>query len=104
MAPAASGFDWDEGNRAKCARHGVSQADIEALFLTDPQVAPDIRHSHQEDRLIAVGRNAAGRQMFVGFAIRTVEGRPLIRPITARYMHAKEIEHYEKETAALAKR
>jgi hypothetical protein len=29
----------------------------------------------------------------------TDEKRRLIRPVTARYMHAKEIEAYEKESA-----
>jgi uncharacterized DUF497 family protein len=27
-----SGFDWDSGNRDKCQKHGVSIAEIEALF------------------------------------------------------------------------
>ena len=27
-----SGFDWDEGNRAKCQKHGLTVAHIEALF------------------------------------------------------------------------
>jgi uncharacterized protein len=97
MLPVAAGFDWDEGNRAKCARHGVPLAEIEALLRGNPSVAPDIRHSHLEDRLIAVGRNGAGRPMFVAFTIRTREGRQLIRPITARYMHAKEVKAYEAQ-------
>jgi uncharacterized DUF497 family protein len=93
----AAGFDWDEGNRAKCAGHGVSQTEIEALLRGNPGVAPDPRHSHVEDRFIAVGRNATGRPMFVAFTIRTRAGRQLIRPITARYMHAKEIRAYEAQ-------
>jgi uncharacterized DUF497 family protein len=97
MALIAAGFDWDEGNRAKCARHGVQPAEIEALLLGNPRVAPDALHSDQEARLIAVGRNAMGRPMFVAFTIRTKEGRLLIRPITARYMHAKEVKAYEAQ-------
>ena len=97
MVLTVAGFDWDEGNRAKCARHGVSSAEIEALLQGDPRVAPDMRHAHREDRLIAVGRNAMGRPMFVAFTIRTKEGRQLIRPITARYMHAKEVKAYEAQ-------
>ena len=27
-----AGFDWDDGNREKCRKHGVSLAEIEALF------------------------------------------------------------------------
>jgi uncharacterized DUF497 family protein len=32
MSTALSGFDWDDGNRAKCQAHGVSPAEVEALF------------------------------------------------------------------------
>lgn len=32
MTSLASGFDWDEGNRAKCEKHGVSVAEVESLF------------------------------------------------------------------------
>ena len=93
-----SGFDWDEGNRAKCQKHGVSVAQIEALFRQGPRIAPDLGHS-AEDRLIAVGRASTGRPLFVAFTIRTKGTRRLIRPVTARYMHAKEIAAYEKESA-----
>ena len=96
----ASGFDWDDGNRAKCLKHGVSVAEIEALLASDPPIAPDLKHSAAEDRLIAVGRNAAGRPLFVAFTLRTVGGRRLIRPVSARYMHAKEVRSYEKSAPA----
>ena len=46
-----SGFDWDEGNRAKCQKHGLSIARIEALFTHGPRIAPDPKHSADEDRL-----------------------------------------------------
>jgi hypothetical protein len=92
-----SGFDWDDGNRTKCRKHGVSITQIEALFAHNPRIAPDTKHSVDEDRLIAVGRTSTGRPVFVGFTIRTKSGRRLIRPVTARYMHAKEIAAYEKE-------
>ena len=94
------GFDWDDGNRSKCQKHGVSIGESEALFLHGPRVAPDPKHSRNEDRLIAVGKVGTGRPLFVAFTMRTKEGRWLIRPVTARYMHAKEIAVYEKESAA----
>ena len=65
------GFDWDEGNRKKCQKHGVSLAGIEALFLGSPRIAPDPKHSAEEDRLIAVGRAGAGRPVLVAFTLRT---------------------------------
>jgi uncharacterized protein len=94
-----SGFDWDRGNRGKCQKHGVSILEIEDLFTHSPRIAPDPRHSADEDRLIAVGRTNAGRPVFVVFTMRTKNERRLIRPVTARYMHAKEIAAYEKESA-----
>ena len=74
-------------------------AQIEALFANAPRVAPDPKHSDAEDRLIAVGRMTDGRPVFVAFTLRTKDKRRLIRPVTARYMHAKETEAYEKESS-----
>jgi hypothetical protein len=96
----ASGFDWDGGNRAKCLKHGVSVPEIEALLSSDPLIAPDLKHSAAEDRLIAVGRNTSGRPLFVAFTLRTVGGKRLIRPVSARYMHTQEIDAYEKGAQA----
>jgi predicted DNA binding CopG/RHH family protein len=42
MTERISGFDWDQGNRTKCERHGVSIADIEALFERIVLVLPDV--------------------------------------------------------------
>ena len=98
------GFDWDDGNRSKCQTHGVSIAEIETLFVQGPRVAPDPKHSADEDRLIAVGKTNVGRPLFVAFTMRTKDGRRLIRPVSARYMHAKEIAAYEKESATPKKR
>lgn len=89
-----AGFDWDEGNDAKCRKHGVSRAEVEALLSDDPAVAPDTAHSADEDRYIAVGRNGGGRPMFVAFTVRLRGGLLLLRPVSARYMHAKESERY----------
>jgi uncharacterized DUF497 family protein len=95
-----SGFDWDDGNRRKCQKHGLSIEEIEALFADAPRIAPDPRHSVAEDRLIAIGRAKTGRPVFVAFTLRTKDKRRLIRPVSARYMHAEEIEAYEKESSA----
>jgi uncharacterized DUF497 family protein len=99
MGVAADGFDWDAGNRDKCQKHGLSIAEIEAFFLKNPKVAPDLRHSSSEHRMMAVGRNTQGRAMFVVFTVRIKDGLHLIRPLTARYMHRNEIEGYETENS-----
>ena len=91
-----TGFDWDAGNRRKCEKHGVSVKDIESLFRKGARIAPDLKHSQREDRLIAVGRSRKGRPMFVAFTVREKEGERLVRPVSARYMHKKESERYEE--------
>jgi uncharacterized DUF497 family protein len=83
--------------RPHCQKHGVSIAEIEALFRGTPQVAPDLKHAHLEDRLIAVGRTAQGRPLFVAFTIRERFGQPTIRPVSARYMHEREARNYEAQ-------
>jgi uncharacterized DUF497 family protein len=95
-----SGFDWDEGNREKCLRHGLTLVEIEELFRSEPRVSPDIAHSANETRYLAVGRARGGRALFVAFTLRLIDGGHRIRPISARPMHAKEIAHYEKASAA----
>jgi uncharacterized DUF497 family protein len=88
MREAVAGFDWDEGNLEKCQKHGVSIGEIEALLSGDPRVAPDPKHSAQEDRLIAVGRNTEGRPLFVAFLSK--EGRRTARSSRQRPLHAQE--------------
>jgi uncharacterized DUF497 family protein len=95
-----AGFDWDLGNRAKCTKHGVPLAAVEALFHGDVRIAPDVKHSVAELRFIAVGRSAQGRGLFVAFTLRGAEDALLIRPVSARYMHRKELEAYEKSAQA----
>lgn len=97
MLGVFAGVDWDEGNRQKCQKHGVTIGEIEALLSGRPHVAPDLRHSAHEDRFIAVGRNANGRPLFVAFTFRTKDGSRLIRPVSARYMHKGEIASYEAQ-------
>lgn len=97
MNVRVSGFDWDGRNRDKCQKHGVSLAEIEALFSGPLAIYPDTAHSQKEKRMLAIGRSREGRHIFLAFTIRTKRGQRLIRAISARYMHRKEIEHYEKK-------
>lgn len=80
MTSLASGFDWDEGNRAKCEKHGVSVAEVESLFSGTLTILPDETHSRTEERLRAIGRSKAGRYVFLVFTIRERNGKRLIRP------------------------
>ena len=84
-----SGFDWDRGNWPKCGKHGVSREEIAEIFAGAPAVMADPHP--REPR--------TGRYVFLVFALRTVHGRTLIRPISARYMHKKESDHYENSSS-----
>jgi len=64
-------------------------------------VRQDKAHSQVERRLPAGGRNRAGRPIFLAFTLRKRDGKTYIRPISARYMHKKEIARYEKENPEL---
>jgi len=102
MGLDVAGFDWDKGNREKCQKHGVSQAAIESLFSGPLTVLPDSAHSGVEERLKAIGRTGEGRAVLIVFTLRKKGENTFIRPLSARYMHRKEVEHYEKETEKAA--
>lgn len=82
-------------------KHGVSLGEIEGLFERPLLILPDPVHSTSEVRLCAIGKTEAGRHVFVVFTIRIWDGAKYIRPISARYMHPKEIESFEKENPDL---
>lgn len=91
-----NGIDWDQGNWPKCGKHGISKADIEYVFKNSPSVYPDLAHSAQEQRSLAIGDNKEGRKILIAFTLRQSAGGYLIRPVSARYMHKKEIKRYEQ--------
>lgn len=88
-----AGIDWDEGNWPKCGKHGLSQTEIEDVLTGTPAVMPDPHPD--EPRMRAIGKTAAGRYVFVVFMLRKINQQTKLRPISARYMHQKEIAHYE---------
>lgn len=97
MILQCDGFDWDRGNRAKCQKHGLSIALIESLFARPLAIVPSAADSQEERRFCAVGQTGNGRRVFLVFTLRRKGDKPLIRPISARYMHKKEVESYEEE-------
>ena len=81
-------------------KYGLSRAVIENFLEGKVWVSPDPRHSvDSEERFLAIGRSPDGRPMFVAFTFRLRSGRKLIRPISARFMHAKEARKYEQAFA-----
>ncbi|HEY2133892.1 MAG TPA: BrnT family toxin [Acetobacteraceae bacterium] len=96
MSNAVIGFEWDDGNIAKCQKHGLTQSDIESVFAGVVVILPD--PSTTEIRQRAIGRTARAVSCF-WYTVR----RQLIRPISARYMHAKESAAFEKAYPQLQK-
>ncbi len=97
MGLEVAGFEWDKGNREKCQKHGVPLAAIESLFNGPLMVFPNSAHSGVEERFKAIGRTEDGRAVLIVFTPRKKGKDTFVRPLSARYMHRKEIEHYEKE-------
>jgi uncharacterized DUF497 family protein len=96
-----NGFDWDAGNREKCVKHGVTMTEIENLFSRPVAILPDNNHSATESRFKAIGQTNEHRFVLIVFTIRKRLTETLIRPISARYMHKKEVTHYEKALAQI---
>lgn len=93
------GFDWDDGNREKCCKHGLSLEEVERVLSAPLAVSADRDHSDQEERRIAIGVTPSGRHVFVVFTERVRHGRSLLRPISARFMREKELRRYEQAFA-----
>ena len=93
-----TGFEWDDGNMKKCQKHGVSLSDIESAFHRPMKFFPDLAHSQNETRYIALGSAETGRKLFICFTLRQRDDKTYLRPVSARYMHKKEVEYYEKTT------
>lgn len=95
-----TGFQWDEGNVDKnWIKHKVSWIECEEVFYSEPLlVASDVRHSHAESRLYALGQTDEGRLLFVVFILR----ERLIRVISARDMSQRERKEYERAQSEAA--
>ncbi|MFZ0679397.1 BrnT family toxin [Candidatus Binatus sp.] len=100
-----SGFAWDNANRSKCQKHGVSIAEMEhVLAHAKTLIVPDLKNSRAEPRFLAIGPTEEGRYTFVVFTPRQTRSGIFMRPISARYMHRKEIKKYEQEIARVQNR
>ena len=91
---AIIGFDWDEGNIHKNeTKHGLKWTTIEEVFFNEPLlIVEDFKHSLNECRCVALGRNDFNELITVVFTVRA----NLIRVISARVMSKKERSVYER--------
>ncbi len=90
----AQGFQWDHGNSLKnWLKHRVSEGEAEQIFFNEPLLLlADEKHSQEENRFCLMGHTDQERHLFIAFTVR----KNLIRIISARDMHKKERDTYEK--------
>ena len=88
-------FDWDEANKRKIwLKHKVTVEECEEAFATEQLFRqPDELHSHNESRHILISKTKNLRFLFIIYTIR----KNKVRVISARSMHRKEVDFYEKE-------
>jgi uncharacterized DUF497 family protein len=93
--PVPLSFDWDQGNIDKnWKKHKVHYKESEEIFLNKHlKTYRNIKHSHKEKRLSALGVTNKGRYLYISFTIRSNK----IRIISARDQSKKERRLYAKE-------
>ncbi len=90
-------IDWDTGNLTKCLKHGLTVDEIEYVLWRTDDVWDDPWNSADERRFRVIGQNEDGRYVFIVVTLRDYGTKTFVRPISARYMHLKEIERYERD-------
>jgi len=91
----AAEFEWDSGNWPKCGKHGVSREEVEYVLA---HRLWEIRDPYEiERRFRAVGKTDYGRYVFIVYTLRGQRDEEIMRPISARYMHDKEVHYYEQD-------
>ena len=79
-------FEWDENkNRENIKKHGVPFEEAKTIFFNDFIEKPDIDHSKDEDRFIAIGISYYTRELMVSYCYRIrINGEEIIRIISSR--------------------
>jgi hypothetical protein len=89
---------WDPAKaRRNRAKHGIDFGEAATVFR-DPLllVIPDLAHSHEEERWIALGKSV--RQILL--VVVHTEDERTIRIVSARKAEPRERRHYERESQA----
>lgn len=91
-------FEWDDANKSKIwLKHKISAEQCEEAFATEQIFSqPDELHSHKENRYILISKIKQPKFLFIVFTIR----KNKVRVISARNMHKKEQNFYEKEAGS----
>jgi len=95
-----AGIEWDDGNWPKCGKHGVGQDEIEYVLRHMKFRIPD--PNPKETRFRTASRTPNRRPVFIVYTHREQDGETYLRPISARYMHGKEVTQYEQIEKTMA--
>jgi len=89
-------FEWDENkNRENIRKHGVAFEEAKTIFFNDFIEKPDIDHSEDESRFIAIGISYYTRELMVSYCYRNrVNEEEIIRIISSRKATEKEKKDY----------
>ncbi|MDD5147667.1 MAG: BrnT family toxin [Candidatus Daviesbacteria bacterium] len=86
-------FEWNEGNREKPKKHGLTPEETEEAFFDNNKVVfGDWKHSEAEQRITLLGKTKKGLLLNITYTVR----KNKIRVITARPINRKEVPLYEK--------
>jgi len=92
--PIPIAFEWDKGNIDKnFKKHGTKNEEAEQVFVNNPIVLFDEKHSEAEKRYLVLGETNTGKLLSV---IYTKRGNK-IRIISARLMNRRERNLYEEK-------
>ncbi|MBI2058709.1 MAG: BrnT family toxin [Nitrospirae bacterium] len=85
--------DWDEGNRMKNLKHGVTSEEIESIFRQEAYLFAGkiVDPTHAEWRGLVLGQTDSGRRLALIFTRRENK----LRPISCRPMRRNERRLYE---------
>ncbi|MEK7111246.1 MAG: BrnT family toxin [Patescibacteria group bacterium] len=93
IIPEPIEFEWNKGNVDKnLKKHGVKNEEAEEVFLNDPLIYEDLKHSELEKRYDCLGKTDKNKKLFISFTLRDDK----IRIISARLMSKKERKKYEQ--------
>lgn len=88
-------FEWDKGNVDKnFNKHGIENREAEEVFLNNPLISEDKKHSNVEKRYQCLGITDKNKKLFISFTIR----KNKVRIISIRKMDKKETNQYGQET------
>ena len=89
-------FEWDEKkNQENIKKHGIPFEEAKTIFFNEFIEKPDIEHSVNEERFVAIGISYYTRELTVIYCYRNkIDGEEIIRIISSRKANENERREY----------